>query len=194
MLWRYDTIPAFASDFHWTSARTMCLSLTMALHRSTISACHGWWTHEVSPPGYRTTFASPRPNWYLSQRQPPTSCPRMKVMSLALAYSFYRFFLLPLWRQLPITQLHFQLFNGSENDPQRRLPYNHISNGHAFNSVLLQRIQNGDRPRRARYTLMSDQQWQLLCQCWEGNPADRPHIQHILNVLQTFLFSPSMAR
>jgi serine/threonine protein kinase len=80
--------------------------------------------------------------------------------------------------------LFLQLFHGPDADLQSGLPYNQarLRNGTGYDLRLLRRIHAGERPLRERYNPMSDQQWALLCTCWQGDPAARPDITWVANV------------
>ncbi|KAF7971240.1 hypothetical protein HWV62_21554 [Athelia sp. TMB] len=62
------------------------------------------------------------------------------------------------------------------------LPYNHVplSQDDLNDNQLRRRIhEQEDRPRRERYSLVSDYRWALLEKCWDSNPASRPNIAQI---------------
>jgi serine/threonine protein kinase len=86
--------------------------------------------------------------------------------------------------------LFLQLFNGPNAELQNCLPYNHarLRTGAGHDLRLLRRIHNGERPFREKYEQMSDQQWNLLCWCWQGAPSERPTITQVVEVLHSVDF------
>ena len=70
----------------------------------------------------------------------------------------------------------FQLLSGQE-------PYWYIK---AKLRILVEAASNGLRPNRARYTALSDNQWELLEQCWVGEPEERPSMEKIIQYLTTW--------
>lgn len=73
----------------------------------------------------------------------------------------------------------FKLFHAPDSDKQRRLPYNHIRFVLHFDTALVKRIREGDRPRRERYNFMEDRHWEIISKCWAGEPENRPNIKVI---------------
>jgi serine/threonine protein kinase len=79
--------------------------------------------------------------------------------------------------------LFLQLFHGPDADLQRGLPYNHVPLHSGPDLRLLRCIYKGERPQRGGYGPMSDKHWELLCQCWQGDPSARPDIVQVVDAL-----------
>ncbi|KAF7973154.1 hypothetical protein HWV62_15933 [Athelia sp. TMB] len=74
--------------------------------------------------------------------------------------------------------LFLQLFNCQADT----LPYNHVplTQDDLNDNQLRRRIhEQEDRPRRERYSPVSDYRWALLEKCWDSNPASRPNIAQV---------------
>jgi hypothetical protein len=59
------------------------------------------------------------------------------------------------------------------------------ADGAGHDLMLLRRIHHGERPLRERYEPMSDQQWNLLWQCWQADPSARPNITQVVHALHS---------
>ncbi|KIM79383.1 hypothetical protein PILCRDRAFT_566676 [Piloderma croceum F 1598] len=78
--------------------------------------------------------------------------------------------------------LFLQLFHADSDSKVWRLggkPYNHILQ----DAKVLMSVHRGSRPIRANYRWMEDQYWNLIQQCWAGNPLDRPDIAAVVEAL-----------
>jgi len=77
--------------------------------------------------------------------------------------------------------LFLQIF-GCDGSRESELPYNHISRD-GYDPEFSRCVRNGERPLRGKYRAMSDKHWALLCDCWKGNPSERPDITWVVGAL-----------
>ena len=82
---------------------------------------------------------------------------------------------------LEVTQSPFFLFQTGQLTPLSQLltgqePYWYKR---AKTCIHAEAASNGLRPDRTRYTALPDNQWELLEQCWVGEPEKRPSMENI---------------
>ena len=53
----------------------------------------------------------------------------------------------------------------------------------ANNLLIMRFITDGIRPDRLQSPAIEDQTWNLISNCWEANPSERPTMEHIMNIL-----------
>jgi len=78
--------------------------------------------------------------------------------------------------------LFLQIFHGRDGNRESELPYNHIPRD-GYDPDFSRCVRNGERPIRGRYRAMSDEHWELLCDCWKGDPSERPDITWVVGAL-----------
>ena len=48
------------------------------------------------------------------------------------------------------------------------------------------RVSNGERPPRPSPRVIPDQVWEMLQACWDGDPIQRPKVEHIVTVCMAY--------